>query len=215
MARRDVGRTRIDEFAVDLVREEEQVVFLDQIADLVHLPPRIEVTRRVVGVADQDAARAFVDQFLELLDRGQREAVLDRRYHRADHRSGRDREGHVVGIGRFGDDDLVARVETRHEGEQHGFGTARGDDDLLGREFDLVLVVVGDQLLTQRTIAVAGAVFQYFAVDAFQRVESYLRGREVGLSDVQVVDLDPSCPGGIGQRHEFAYRGGRHLLGPE
>ena len=159
--------------------------------------------------------RAVVDQLLELLDRGQCESVLDGGHHRADHGARRYGEGHVVGVGRFGNDDFVARVEARHEGEEHGLGAARGDDDLLGREFDLVLLVIGHQLFAQRAVAVAGAVFQHLAVDVFQGFEPLLRRREVGLADVQVVDLRSPGAGRVGQRDEFAYRGGRHLLGAE
>ena len=38
---------------------------------------------------------------------------------------------------------------------------------------------------------------------------------QVGLSDVQVVDFRAPGACGVGQRDEFAYRGGRHLLGAE
>ena len=215
MAGRNVGRTGVDEFAVDLVRKEEQVVFLHHVADAVHLAAGVEVTRGVVGVADQDAARAVVDQLLELLDRGQRESVLDGGHHRADHGARRNGEGHVVGVGRFGNDDFVARVEARHEGEEHGLGAARGDDDLLGRELDLILLVIGHQLFAQRAVAVAGAVFQHLAVDVFEGFETLLGRGEVGLADVQMVDFRSPGAGRVGQRDEFAYRGGRHLLGAE
>ena len=45
--------------------------------------------------------------------------------------------------------------------------------------------------------------------------EPGLRRRQVGLADVQVVDLRSPGAGRVGQRDEFAYRGGRHLLGAE
>lgn len=122
MAGRDVGRPRVDELAVDLVREEEEVVALHQVADAVHLLARVEVSGGVVGVANQDAARALVDEPLEFGDVGQRKALLDGRNDGADDRTGRDGKGHVVGIGRLGDDDFVARVEARHEGEEHRLG---------------------------------------------------------------------------------------------
>ena len=76
-------------------------------------------------VADQDTARAVVDELFEFRDVGQCESLLDRRYHGAYHGPCGDGEGHVIGVGRLGDDDLVAGVEARHEGEQHGLGTAR------------------------------------------------------------------------------------------
>ena len=212
MAGRDVGRPRVDEFAVDLVREEEEVVALHQVADAVHLLARVEVSGGVVGVANQDAARALVDEPLEFGDVGQRKALLDGRNDGADDRTGRDGKGHVVGIGRLGDDDFVARVEARHKGEEHRLGASRGDDDFVGRELDLVLGVVLDQLLAQRAVAVAGAVFEYRAVDVAQCVEADLRRGYVGLADVEVVDFRAARLGRFGQRHEFADGRSRHQL---
>ena len=205
VAGRYVGRPGVDEFAVDFVGEEEQVVFFDQVADAVHLLACVQVPRGVVGIADQDTARAVVDELFEFRDVGQCESLLDRRYHGAYHGPCGDGEGHVIGVGRLGDDDLVAGVEARHEGEQHGLGTARRDDDVVGRELDLELFVVTYQFLAQRAISVAGAVFEHRTVDLFQGVEPGLRRRQVGLADVQVVDLGAACPGGFGQRDELAY----------
>ena len=213
MAGRNIGRTGIDELAVNLVGEEEKIVFLHQIADALHLLAGVEVARGVVGVADQDAARALVDQFFELRDVGQRKTLFDRRDDRTDHGARRDGESHIVGVGRFGHDDFVAGVQARHEGEQHRFGTSRGDDDLFGRKFDLVLLVVARQLFAERPVTVAGAVFEYVAVDLLQRCESRLGRRQIGLADVEVVDSDSPRPGGFRQRNEFAYRRCRHQLG--
>ena len=64
-------------------------------------------------------------------------------------------------------------------------------------------------------VAVAGAVFQNLAVDVFQGFEALFRRRQIGLADVQVVNLRSPGAGGVGQRNEFAYRRGRHLLGAE
>ena len=122
----------------DFVGEKVQVVFLHQIPDPVHLFLRIEITGRVVGIADQDGLRALVDEFLELLHLGQAETFLNGRRDGPDHSTGRNGEGHVVRIGRFRDDDLVARVQAAQESEQHSLTAAAGDDDLISPELDLV-----------------------------------------------------------------------------
>ena len=70
VAGRDVGSTRVAELAIDFVREEVEVVLLHDVAQLLHLLHRVEVARRVVGVADQDALGAWGDEFLKLLQRG-------------------------------------------------------------------------------------------------------------------------------------------------
>ncbi len=76
-----------------------------------------------------------------------------------------------------------------------------------GREADLVLFVVGDQLLAQRAVTVAGTVFEDRAVDLFQGIKSDLRGWQIGLSDVQMVYLDTPGACGLGQWNKFANRG--------
>ena len=213
MAGRDIGRPGVDEFAVNLVGKEEQVVFLDQIADAVHFAARVEVTRGVVGVANQNAARAGIDELLEFGDVRQGEPLLDGRNDGPDGGACRDGECHVIGVGGFGDDNFVAGVEARHESEEHRFGAACGNDDVVGRELDLILLVIAGQFLAQRTVTVAGAVFENRTVDFLQGIEPHLRRGQVGLADVEMVDFDASGAGRFGQRNEFAYRRCRHQLG--
>ena len=206
MTRRNIRRSRIYELSVNLVREEEQIVLLHHVADAVHLLARIEVTRRVVRVADQYTARTLVYQLLELLDLRQGKALLYRRRDGTDDSARRNGKSHVVGIGRLGNDDLVAGVQARHEGEQHRLRTARSDYDVVGRKFYLVLVVVPHKFLAQRSVTVARAVLQHLAVDITQSVETLLRRRQVGLAYIEVVNLYAATFGGIGQRYQLADR---------
>ena len=147
MHRRNVRRAGVDELAVDLVGKQVEVIFLYQIAYLVHLLLGIEVARRVVRVADEDGLRVFVNQLLELLHLRQAETFFDGRGDRTDYRSRRDGEGHIVRIGRFRDYYLVARIKTAHEGEKHRLATTCRDDDLIGMELDLVALVIAHQSL--------------------------------------------------------------------
>ena len=111
----DIGASGIDVLTVYLIREEVEVVFLDKVANLVHLPAGIEISGRVVGVADQDGACALVDKLFELLDLRQGEAFFYRSGNGTYLGTCRDGECHIVSIGRFGHDDLVARIEAAHE----------------------------------------------------------------------------------------------------
>ena len=208
---RYVRRARVDELAVHLVGEEVQVVFLHEIPDPVHLLLRVQVAGRVVGIADEDGLCALVDQFLELLHLRQAEALVDGGRHRPDHGAGGDREGHVVGIRRFRDDDLVARVQAAQEREQHGLAAAAGDDDLIGPELDLVPVVVPHQRLPQRPISLRRAVFQGVTVDVLEHVQRLLRRRQVRLADVEPIDLHPPVLRRIRQRRQLPDRRLRHL----
>ncbi len=210
MEGRDVGRARVAELAVDLVGEKEEVVFLHEVADLEHLLHCVEIAGGVVGVADEYALCARSDQFLEFLDGGQCEAFVDARGHGDDLGSGRDGEGHIVGVGRLGHDDLVARIETCHKGEQHGLGAAGGDDDVVDIDVDIETLVILLQLLAQRRQTVRRAVFQHFAVDLLESFKAFGRCRHIGLADIEPVDLYASFGSLCGKRIEATDRRRRH-----
>ena len=212
MAGRDVGRTRVDVLTIDLVGEEIEVVLLHDVAYLVHLAAGVEVARGVVGVTYQDGLGAFVDELLELLHLGQRETFLNGGCHGADDRPCRDGKGHVVGVCGFGHDDFVSRVQTAQEGEEHGFGTSGGDDDIVGREVDVVLLVVAHQLLAVALVALRWAVLQHGAVDVAYCVEGCLGCGQVGLTDVEVIHVYSPFLGVVSQGCQLADRRCRHFI---
>ena len=115
-------------------------------------------------------------------------------------------KGHVVGISGLGDDDLVARVESGHEAKEQGLGAARGDDDVVGHQIDVVLGVVAHELVAIALNALAGRIGQHFGIDLLQSVETTLRRMHVGLADVQVINFRAARLGCIGQGCELADR---------
>lgn len=54
MTSRDIRGTGIDKLPVYLIREKIKIIFLYDIPDLIHLTTRIQITRRIVRVTDQD-----------------------------------------------------------------------------------------------------------------------------------------------------------------
>ena len=208
----DVRHARVDELAVHLVAEQEEVVLLDDIAQALHLLAGVEVARRVVGVADEDGLGARGDLLLEGLHGGQAEAVLDVGLDALDHGAHGDGEGHVVGVERIRDDHFVARPEAPEEGEQHRLGAAGGDDDLLRRKINPVLSVVLHHLGAQREVAVGRAVLQDAAIHGLEGVETALRGLDVRLADIEVIDVYAVALGRVGVRSQLPDRGRRHVL---
>ena len=207
----NIRRTGIDELAVNLVREQIQVVLLHQVADPVHLPLGIQIARGVVGIADEDGLRPLVDQFLELLDLGQAEALLDGRDDRPDYRASGDSERHIVRVRRLRDYDLVARIQAAQESEQNRFATAGGNDDIIGRELDLITVIVLHKCLAQRPIALRRAILQRGPVDMLERLQRLRRRGQVRLADVQLVDLHAPVLGGVRQGRQLPDRRSRHI----
>ena len=187
-------------------------MLLDDVAKPLHLLARIEVARRVVGVADQDGLGARSDLLLERLHRRQAEAVFDMRLDALDHGAYGDGERHVIGIERVRDDDFVARPETGQEREQHGLGAARRHDDFLRRKVDAVLCVVLHHLGAQAQVAVGRAVLQDAAVDGLEGVQTALRRLDIGLADVEMIDVHAVALGRVGIRSQLPDRGRRHVL---
>ena len=210
MAGADVGRARIDKLAVHLVGKEVEVVFLHQVAYAVHLLARVEIARGVVGVADEDSLRALVDEFLKLLHLRQAEPLVDSGGDGPDDGTGRDGERHIVGVGGLGDDDLVAGVEACEESKQHRLRASRGDDDVVGRHEDVILGIVVHEFLAIAAVALRRTVFEHLTVYIVNGVEGCLWCRQVGLTDVEPIHLYPALFGSVGQRSQFANRGGRH-----
>ena len=67
------------------------------------------------------------------------------------------------------------------------------------------LGIVLNQFLPQALYPFAGAILQRAAVDVLERIQTDLRGREVGLTNVQVVNFYTSFFRLIGQRDQFTY----------
>ena len=106
---------------------------------------------------------------------------------------------HVIGISRFGHDNLVTRIEACHEREQHRFRTAGCNDYVIGSELDVVLIVIPHQLLAIAAITGTGTVLQYLTVNITDGVNRDLRCRQVGLSDIEVEYMDAPLLGCICQ----------------
>ena len=96
--------------------------------------------------------------------------------------SRRDGKCHVVGVGRFRHDNLVARVKARHESKQYRLGAAGGDDDVVNINLDVVVLVILLQFAAQRRQTVGRTVFKHLSVNVFKCFKSFGRGRDIRLS---------------------------------
>ena len=196
----NIRHSGVYEFPVNLVAEEEEPVLLHYVAQALHLLSGVEVARRVVGVADEYGLGARGDLRLELLHGRKTETVLDSGLHALDYGSHGNRKGHIVGVERVGDYDFVARIEAGQEGEEYGFGTSGGDDDLIRGEVDAVFGVVLDHLRAQGEVAVGRAVLQNLPVHVLEGLQGAVRSLDVRLAYVEMVHFHsvPLCRVGIG-----------------
>ena len=142
MTRRDIRRTGVDIFTINLIREKIEVVFLHEVTNLVHLTACIEITRRIVRVTYHDCTCTRIDKFLKLLYLRKRETLVYCRSNSTDLCSCRNGKSHVVGVCRLWNDNLVTRVKTSHKREQHSLRASACDDDIISRDLDVVFLVI-------------------------------------------------------------------------
>ncbi len=133
-------------------------------------------------------------------------------FYRLDHRPARDGKGHIVSVTRVGYYYLIARVEARHIGEHNGLRATGSDDNLVGREVDTVLGIVAYHLGTQRFRSLRGRVVEYVLVEVMHRIERALRRMDVGLTDVQMVDMNAVALGSVSVFRQFTNRRLWHIL---
>ena len=200
----------VAELAIHFVGEEEEVVLFGDLTQLEDLLLGVEVAGGVVGVADHDGLGLRGNHLLEILDGGEREAVLnrgdDRFHHHAAHRG----KGVVVGVEGFRDDDFIAGIHTAVEGEKEAFAATGGDDDLIGGDLNTHAVVVFHQFLAVAEIAGGVAVGNHRNIGVTHGVAGTFRGLDVGLTDVQMINVNAATFGSIGEGDELPDGGRLH-----
>ena len=144
---------------------------------------------RVAGVREEDGAGVLVDARLDALTDGELVVLLRRRGDRADGRAGQRDERAVVRVERLGDDDLVALVEDAAERDLQRLAAAGGDEHLLVGDGRVDLAVVVDDGVDHFRHAVGRGVGQDRLAEVLDGLEVGLGGGNIGLADVQVVEL--------------------------
>ena len=112
----------------------------------------------------------------------------------------------IVCISRLGDNDLVAGIHTRHKTKHQRFRATRSYDDFTRVERYADRGVIFHHFLTQAQQSFRRTVFERLAFDVFEFVQSYLRRRQIGLTDVQMMNVDTTTFGGVCQRSKFPDR---------
>ena len=146
-------------------------------------------TGRVAGVREEDGAGVLVDARLDALTDGELVVLLRRCGDRADGRAGQRDERAVVRVERLGDDDLITLVEDAAERDLQRLAAAGGDEHLLVGDRRVDLAVVVDDGVDHLGHAVGRGVGQDRLAEVLDGLEVGLGGGNIGLADVQVVEL--------------------------
>ena len=97
--------------------------------------------------------------------------------------------GVVVGIERLGDEDLVAVVENAVHGDLQRLAAAVGNKDITGVEVHVQIGVILSDRLDQLRDTGGRRIGQYRQIKVLHRVKIRLGRFNIGLADVQVIDL--------------------------
>jgi hypothetical protein len=137
----------VDHLGIDLVRDDEDVVFDREVRDLPDHVGGSHRSGRVVGRDEDEHAGARGDPFLDFRD-VEGEVVFLVRGHRHRDAAAEVDGGVVGGEARRGDEDLVARGHEGEHGQHDAFLHACGDHDFIGGVVEAVAVVeiLGDGL---------------------------------------------------------------------
>ena len=174
-----------DDFAVDLVGEDPQVVALSQPHQLPHQRLVVDLAGGVGGRAEQHQFRLFADQAFDLVEIGQ-EVVLGAEIVK-DRLPVDDGNGHVVvGPAGVGQEHLVAGLEQGQEGTGHAHYRAGGDEDVLRAGGDAgAALKVPRRRRSPRIDAGIGHVFGVARIGkAAGGLDDMCRGIEIGLADL-------------------------------
>ena len=181
--------TAVDELAVHLVADEEQVVLLGDVGHEPELFLGEDGAGRVAGVGEEDGAGVLVDAGFNALTDGKPVVFFRRRGDGADGCAGERDERAVVRVERLGDDDLIALIEDAAERDLQRLAAAGGDEHLLVGDGRVDLAVVVDDGVDHLRHAVGRGVGQHRLAEVLDGVKIG-RGRgDIGLTDVQVVEL--------------------------
>ena len=179
----------VDELAVRLVADDEQVVRLGDVHHHAHLLRRQHGAGGVAGVGDHDGTGVLVDLRLHLGAVGVVIAVVGRGGNGVDLRAAGIGHGVVVGIERLGDEDLVAVVEDAVHGDLQRLAAAVGDKDITGVEVHVQIGVILSDRLDQLRDTGGRRIGQHRQIKVLHRVKIRLGRFNIGLADVQVIDL--------------------------
>ena len=182
-----VGAAVVEEFAVNFVGEDEEVVFDSEGGDFFEFLRGHDATGGIGGEVENEDAGIGSDDFFDVLSQDGELiflAGIDDDRHAVSHFDA----GAVGDVAGFVIDDFIAGVEDGAEGDVEGFGDANGDEDLgfgVVADVEELIDVIGDG----DTKAFESEIGGVAGLAAFERFDGGVTngpgGRFVGLADAE------------------------------
>ena len=183
----------VGKLAVDLVGHEIQIVLHGHVQQHFHLLCRQTCAGGVAGVRNHDGLRLRRDAGLDARTVGVEIALLRLRVQGVDDAAGGRDERVVIRVERLGDDDLVAVVQQAVCRDLQRFAAAGGDENVGLVKPDADGFIVLPDGFDQLRDAGRGRVGQNRRAEAVDRVVQRVRRVDIGLADIQMIDLFSGC----------------------
>ena len=161
----------------------------------------------VAGVGAHNGPGMLVDLRLDFLAISVVIALLGLGGDGMDGRTAGADHGVIVGIEGLWDQDLVPIVQDAVHGDLQGLGAAVGNENILRCKMHIQLGVVAADGLDELRHAGGRGILQHRLVEMLHRVKIGLGRLNVGLSDVQMIDLLACCLGRHRIGMELPHRG--------
>ena len=159
----------------------------------------------IAGVGYHYYSGVFVDGALQGGPVGVGIAPLGVGGHRVDGGTGQGDGGVVVGVEGFWYNYLVPVVQDGGHYHLQGLAAAGGGEDLGTLQLHADAFVVAPHGIQKLGYAAGGGVGQHRVVEITDGLIEYIRGFDIGLADIQMVDFDSAFSGGCGIGVEFTH----------
>ena len=197
----------VGELPVHLVADDEQLMLPGNIQHQLQLILGQHRAGGVAGVGDHDGTGVLIDAGFHAGPVGVGVTLLRLGGHRVNGGAGQGDGGMVVGIEGLRDDDLIAVVQNGGHDHLQGLAAAGGRQDIAPLQLHTDALVVGAYRVQQHGDTAGGSVGQDRVMEILNGLVENIRGLNIGLADVQMVDLDSALSGCVGVRVELTHGG--------
>ena len=164
-------------------------MLLGDVGDHAHLLFAEDNAGGIAGIGDHNGTGVLGDQALDPLAVGIAVALFGAGMQSTDPTTGRMDKGGVIGIVRFGDNNLRVGIQNAQEGQQQSFTAAGGDQNVIGLQIHTDLAVVILNGIDELGHTGGCFVLQSGVIKILNGIVVSLRCCQIRLTDIQMVDL--------------------------
>ena len=195
-----------NEFTVNFVRENEEVFFDRKLNDLRKFFSRVNLSCRVVRVADHDRFGVRGYELFDLFNCRDFPVVVDFCRYRNDLYAGSSRKTVVVRVERLRNEYFIAGIKAYRVSHDDSFASAGRYHDVVAGKRNVVSCVVFYKRVLIFGNTLARSVSNDFCLDFIKNFQHFFGSFDIGLADIEVVNRFAFCLRIICVRSKFSDR---------